>query len=71
MASSQVPILASSYSKRLASMPCLHAQYAARMEYDQTLIFFSTSGVLDYALNLSISLSAGKETKWDSHSNGE
>lgn len=31
----------------------------------------STSGVLDHALNLSISLSAGKETKWDSHSNGE
>lgn len=32
---------------------------------------FSTSGVLDHALNLSISLSAGKETKWDSPSNGE
>ena len=34
-------------------------------------LIVSTSGVLDYALNLSISLSAGKETKWDSHSNGE
>ena len=35
------------------------------------IISHSTSGVLDHALNLSISLSAGKETKWDSPSNGE
>ena len=35
------------------------------------LFSYSTSGVLDHALNLSISLSAGKETKWDSPSNGE
>jgi len=36
-------------------------------------IFFTqiTSALYDYALNLSISLSAGKENNSDAHSNGE
>lgn len=49
-------------------------QHGARPRTDHTSLcslIVSTSGVLDYALNLSISLSAGKETKWDSPSNGE
>ena len=46
-----------------ADAPFVHTQSA--------LFSHSTSGVLDHALNLSISLSAGKETKWDSPSNGE
>lgn len=51
------------------ALNCIRAS-AVRIVYT-TLQSYSTSGVLDYALNLSISLSAGKETKWDSPSNGE
>jgi hypothetical protein len=70
-------ILASSHryahSVLLASMPCFNAlgSDVIVLYCESILISHSTSGVLDHALNLSISLSAGKETKWDSHSNGE
>lgn len=70
-------ILASSHryahSVLLASMPCFNAlgSDVIVLYCGSILISHSTSGVLDHALNLSISLSAGKETKWDSHSNGE
>ena len=69
MASSQVPILASSQFTRWR--PCPDSQCVHRVNVCVDVIIISTSGVLDHALNLSISLSAGKETKWDSPSNGE
>ena len=59
------------YTNVLASMPWAYTEMRHIECVQNDTLFFSTSGVLDYALNLSISLSAGKETKWDSHSNGE
>ena len=51
--------------------PCPDSMRQLARAMIATTFHYSTSGVLDYALNLSISLSAGKETKWDSPSNGE
>lgn len=72
-ASSQVPIgaRASILCDTHRQCPEYQLRCVCTRKACECLSIFSTSGVLDDALNLSISLSAGKETKWDSPSNGE
>lgn len=76
VASSQVPPDCAARAASTVSRAASHALISlgwtpARWRCESAISILSTSGVLDYALNLSISLSAGKETKWDSPSNGE